>query len=229
MAASRKKKVALGCGGALAVLVGLLVSTARPFLFPKHFDVVSIAAASEYQDPPRMAAAWALPVAESYHRGLLFQPNGSVCGPTSLANVARSFGDQGATPHAILDGTGKCPFDFCFGGLTLDELAAIARGKLGKKVTVLRDLSLAEFRAELGRVGDPALRYVINFDRGPLFGRAGGHHSPLGAYLAADDLVLVLDVNAKYQPWLVKTERLFAAMDTVDPSSGKKRGLLRIE
>jgi hypothetical protein len=41
--------------------------------------------------------------------------------------------------------------------------------------------------------------------------------------------VLVLDVNAKYEPWLVKTDRLFTAMDTIDPSTDKKRGLLLIE
>jgi hypothetical protein len=226
---TRKRKVALGCGGVLAVLVTLFVYAARPMLFPKRFDVVSIAQASEYQDDKRMAAAWALPVASSYQRALTFQPNGSVCGPTSLANVARSFGDAAATPHSILEGSGKCPFDVCFGGLTLDELSVIAERKLGKKVTVLRDLSLAQFREELAHVGDPARRYVLNFDRGPLFGKQGGHHSPLGAYLAADDLVLVLDVNEKYKPWLVKAERLYTAMDTVDPSSGKKRGLLRIE
>jgi hypothetical protein len=37
----------------------------------------------------------------------------------------------------------------------------------------------------------------------------------------------VLDVNEKFKPWLVKSERLFKAIDTAD--SGKKRGLLRIE
>jgi hypothetical protein len=39
----------------------------------------------------------------------------------------------------------------------------------------------------------------------------------------------VLDVNEKYKPWLVKTDRLFTAMDTIDEGNGKKRGLLLIE
>ena len=43
----------------------------------------------------------------------------------------------------------------------------------------------------------------------------------------AYDLVLVLDVNESYRPWLVSPERLFEAVDTAD--SGKKRGLLHIE
>jgi len=41
--------------------------------------------------------------------------------------------------------------------------------------------------------------------------------------------VLVLDVNARFRPWLVSTERLLAALNTVDKQSGQKRGLLRIE
>ena len=54
-----------------------------------------------------------------------------------------------------------------------------------------------------------------------------GHHSPIGGYLEAEDLVLVLDVNEKFKPWLVERSRLYDAMNTVD--GDKKRGLLRIE
>jgi hypothetical protein len=81
----------------------------------------------------------------------------------------------------------------------------------------------------MNHVNDPARRYVINFSRGPLFGTGGGHHSPIAAYLVDQDLVLVLDVNRKYGPWLVKSARLFEAMNTVDSGTGKKRGLLLIE
>ena len=103
------------------------------------------------------------------------------------------------------------------------------RKKTGRTVTILRDLDLDHFRQELAHANDPARRYTVNFTRAPLFGRGGGHHSPVGGYLADRDLVLVLDVNAKYKPWLVSTERLFHAVDTVDRSSHRKRGLLRIE
>lgn len=38
--------------------------------------------------------------------------------------------------------------------------------------------------------------------------------------------MIVLDVNAKFGPWLVERERLFAAMDTLDGE--RKRGLLLV-
>ena len=111
----------------------------------------------------------------------------------------------------------------------LDELADVVRQKSKRKVTVLRDLTLDQFRDHMKRSNDPSRRYTINFDRGPLFGKSTGHHSPIGGYLEDEDLVFVLDVNAKYTPWLVKTDRLFMAMDTIDEGCGKKRGLLLIE
>ncbi len=114
-------------------------------------------------------------------------------------------------------------------GLTLDQLATIAREKLRRKVTVLRDLDLAAFREHLTHVNDPARRYVVNFSRAPLFATGGGHHSPIAAYLREEDLVLVLDVNKKYGPWLVKPDRLYEAMNTLDATAQKKRGLLLIE
>ena len=54
-----------------------------------------------------------------------------------------------------------------------------------------------------------------------------GHHSPIGGYLEAEDLVLVLDVNEEFKPWLVERSRLYDAMNTV--AGDKKRALLRIE
>jgi hypothetical protein len=192
--------------------------------------VTSIAEAPEYQDAALMAAAWRLPVAASYARvGVDYQRNGSFCGPTSAVNVLRSLG-LAADQATILDGTGLTMlFGVRPGGVTLDQLAEVLRLKSGRRVTVLRDFDLATFRAEMAHVNDPARRYVVNFHRGPLFGRGGGHHSPIGGYLAAEDLVLVVDVNRAFRPWLVPTARLFAAVDTVDKVSGKKRGLLVVE
>ena len=76
---------------------------------------------------------------------------------------------------------------------------------------MLRDLDLARFREHLRLVNDTSRRYMVNFTRGPLFGTGDGHHSPIAGYLVDEDLVLVLDVNEKYGPWLVKLERLYEA------------------
>jgi hypothetical protein len=201
----------------------------RATVFAPHFNVPSISATPEYQDSDLLDRAWLLPVAAAYGHRVAFQSNGSVCGPTSIANVLRSLGDESASQSTVLEGTGKCGTGICIFGLTLDELAEVARQKTSKKVGVVRDIGIDELREHLRRSNDPARRYIINFHRGLLFGKGAGHHSPIGGYLAAEDLALVLDVNGSFGPWLVSTERLFRAMDSVDSSSGKKRGLLVME
>jgi Phytochelatin synthase len=107
----------------------------------------------------------------------------------------------------------------CILGLTLDELADVARANTIRKITVLRD--------HLRRSNDPSRRYIVNFSRHHIFGAGVGHHSPIGGYLESEDLVFILDVNPDYQPWLVERTRLFAAVNTLD--GDRKRGLLLIE
>jgi hypothetical protein len=216
--------VALFLGGSTAILPS--------FLSGSHADyasVVSIKENSDYQDPALLKKAWALPVAATYRADIDFQRNASVCGPTSLVNVLHSLKMPG-NQESILQGTNfTTVLGYLPQGLTLDQLADIARQKLHRKVTVLRDLDLTAFREHLSHVNDPARRYIINFSRGPLFGTGGGHHSPIIGYLSQEDLVLVLDVNQKYGPWLVKPERLYESMSTVDTTAQKRRGLLLIE
>ena len=228
---TRIRKVFLSIGLA-ALLVGASVAILPPLLWGDRTDyahIVSIKGAREYQDPALLEKAWSLPVATLYRSGIDFQRNASVCGPTSIVNVLRSLhqpGDQ----TTILEGTGiSTVMGYLPGGVTLDQLAEIANRKVGRKVTALRDLDLAGFREQLRLANDPSRRYVVNFTRGPLFGTGGGHHSPIAGYLLDEDLVLVLDVNEKYGPWLVKSERLYEAMNTLDTGARRKRGLLLIE
>lgn len=200
-------------------------------LRPETWDVVSIATLPTYQDPELLARAWALPVAATYGPDALqFQAKASTCGPTSLANVWVSFGDDpSATAQSVVEGTAYCWTGQCIPGLILDELAEIAEYSGTREITVLRDLSIEEFREHMRASNRPDRRYVVNFLRGPLFGEGGGHHSPIGGYLEREDLVFVLDVNERFGPWLVETERLFAAVDTVDGSSDRERGLLLVK
>ncbi len=215
---------ALMLGGSAVVLPSLISEGHADYA-----SAVSIKETNEYQNPALLKKAWALPVAAAYQAGIEFQRNASVCGPTSLANVQHSIKQPG-NQESILQGTNfSTVLGYLPEGLTLDQLADIARQKVQRKVTVLRDLDLAAFREQLRHVNDPARRYVINFSRGPLFATGGGHHSPIAGYLEQEDLVLILDVNKKYGPWLVKPERLYEAMNTLDTTAQKKRGLLLIE
>jgi len=127
----------------------------------------------------------------------------------------------------VLSGTSWCWTGYCILGLTLDELAEVARTYPHRSVTVLRDLTPEEFKAHLRNANNPDRRYIINFSRQQIFGAGVGHHSPIGGYLESEDLVFVLDVNRDYQPWLVERSRLFSAMNTLD--GAVKRGLLLIE
>jgi hypothetical protein len=171
--------------------------------------------------------AWKLPAASTFKRELTWQSNPSLCGPASIANALRSLGETATSENLVLAGTGRCWTGICFMGLTLDELAEVTRLKTKRTVTVLRDLSSEQFQQHLRRANETGRRYIINFSRKEIFGAGAGHHSPIGGYLEAEDLVFVLDVNRNYQPWLIERARLFAAMDTWD--GRKKRGLLLIE
>src|SRR5687767_1104180 len=182
---------------------------------------------SVIRSPELMDRAWTLPVAATFGTGVTWQTNGSRCGPASIANAFRSVGEEETTEAEVLDGTGMCWTGYCIMGLTLDELAGLAQKKTERKVAILRDLTVDEFREHMKRANDPDRRYIVNFTREKIFGAGAGHHSPIGGYLEAEDMVFVLDVNENYRPWLVETERLFSAMNTLDGE--KKRGLLLIE
>jgi hypothetical protein len=215
--------------GTVAILCIAAAFVAREVFFPEKLDVVSIATTKEYQDPSLLARAWQLPAAATFAKGFTYQANGSLCGPTSLVDVEHSLGDDAATTKSLLTGTGLCQTGVCMGGITLDQLADLTRSQAHRKVTVLRNLSLPQFREHMRQSNTASRRYTINFHRGQLFGQGHGHHSPIGGYLEDRDLVFVLDVNQKFKPWLAPSARVFAAMDTVDSSTGKKRGLLLIE
>jgi hypothetical protein len=210
---------AIVLAGVIAVPVAILVT--RPTVSPEAIQ------SSVIRTPALIDKAWALPVAATFNRELTWQSNPSKCGPASLANVFKSLGENPQTEDAVVEGTGQCwLFGYCPVGLTLDELAEVAHAKTHRNYAMLRNLTLEQFREHLRRSNDPGNRYVINFLRAPIFGTGGGHHSPIGGYLEDEDLVFVLDVNQDFGPWLIESERLYAAMNTLDGNA--KRGLLLI-
>jgi len=92
--------------------------------------------------------AWRLPVASAFGH-VDFQSNQSLCGPASIANILRSFGETADTERRVLAHTRKCWSGICFLGLSLDELADVTRTATTRNVTVLRDLTPDAFRDEL--------------------------------------------------------------------------------
>lgn len=232
MTLARKLRVALYVVLGIVALLGGASVVLPPLLWGDGVDyshATSIKTAPEYHDPALLQKAWALPVAAAYKSEFESQNNGSFCGPTSMVDILHSLHQQ-SDQATVLSGTEKkTVFGLVWGGMTLEELAGVARVKLKGDVSILRELDLEAFRDQMRKSNDPTRRYVVNFYRGPLFAKGGGHFSPIGGYLADQDLVFVLDVNKKFGPWLVKTERLWQAANTNDRSSGKKRGLLLIE
>jgi hypothetical protein len=227
MSTAMKRRAVLGVS-TLVLVVGLGLALRPGRELPAGF--ISLKATPEYQSPALLERAWALPEAATFPRPIVSQSNPSACGPTSAADVLRSLG-QASTPGEVASRGSGCLGGVCFGGLTLEQLANATRQVLppGWAVSPLHPATVEALRDELRHANDPGRRYIVNFHRFPLFGTGGGHHSPIGGLLEPEDLVFVLDVNASYQPWLVPTARLFEAMDTVDSSSGQKRGLLRLE
>lgn len=206
------------------MLVGMLVLGACAHPAP---PIGSISDKSYYHDPALLEQAWKLPVAATYKPGFESQINNAFCGPATAVNALRSLGIT-QTQTDVFDNTGLWYWRVRVLGMTLDEMAQLMKAHTHAGITVLRDLTRDEFRVELHKTNDLSYRYLINFNRRPLFGVDIGHHSPIGGYLETQDLVFVLDVLDKYQPFLVPADRLYEAMNMVDPETGKTRGLIRV-
>lgn len=117
-------------------------------------------------------------------------------------------------------------------GSTVSELAKMLN-TFEVKATPLHanTLTLETFRSLLMSVLVDPNRYVIADFYRPALGQKGtGHFSPLAAYNAKEDQVLVLDVSRyKHPPFWVKTEDLYNSMLTCDQDVGEMRGLVLIQ
>ncbi|GJD40793.1 phytochelatin synthase family protein [Methylobacterium bullatum] len=219
--------------GLTALLAGFAsaVSVGAHLLRPNAYtSVTSIETRPDFHDPALLARAWALPVAAAYRRRPYeYQRNPSFCGPATVANLLRSLGVDFSQADVLRGTTFQPWFGVLVNGLTLEELADLIRRRLDRQVHVVRDLSLPAFRDLMKSGNDPRKRLIVNFHRGPLFGRGAGHFSPILGYLPSQDLVFVGDVNGDYRPFLVSSERLWRAVATHDNTSGKSRGLLIVD
>lgn len=128
-------------------------------------------------------------------------------------------------------------------GFTLDDLGESLKSVLETMNSARYTVTVDRFdgkdsKAELKRLEklfaanekNPNDFIIINFLQGVLTGdKEGmiGHISPVAAYDAKKKRVLILDTDRKYyQPYWSPVDKVFDAMNTTDPSTSKKRGLI---
>lgn len=174
------------------------------------------------------------------------QQNLAFCGPASMAAVLNSMGIPRPPVDALV------PYRF----FTQDNIFTPATEQIKSRSQVAkRGMTLGEFtdfiaqlgvkarlfradRMDLGRLraqvretlANPDERIVVNYSRKPLGQIGTGHISPLAAYDAASDSVLLLDVaKFKYPPVWIPLADLWEAMRTTDPDSGLSRGVVVVD
>ena len=122
-------------------------------------------------------------------------------------------------------------FEVTFGGMSLPDLEGLfeAHG-IDATRTHAADSSVDAFRAVLNRnLANSDDYLIVNYQRELLGQRQVGHISPVAAYDAETDSVLILDTAAhKYPHTWVPVGMLFDAMSAVDSATGKSRGYLEV-
>lgn len=117
-------------------------------------------------------------------------------------------------------------------GITLDQLGDLmAVQPVTVEVNHAAGSSVEAFRGKArDYLSKPDHFVVINYLRKTIGQEKGGHISPLAAYDAETDRFLILDVaRYKYPPVWVKTDELFAAMNTTDKDNeNKTRGFILV-
>ena len=123
-------------------------------------------------------------------------------------------------------------------GITLDEFVCLAKCQgLDARVTRAplegeedKD-GVSDFRESVKAAagGDGKVLLALSYHRGTLGQTGSGHFSPMGAYDAATDSILILDVaRFKYPPHWVKLPLLYESFRKVDSSTGRARGWITI-
>jgi hypothetical protein len=115
-------------------------------------------------------------------------------------------------------------------GLSLDEMQRCAESYDARTQCISAEPmpeSLNAFRSRARAALERGERVVVNFDRQVLKQGGAGHHCPLAAYNAENDMFLLYDVAAfKSAPLWVHASLLHEAMASIDAASSQSRGYL---
>lgn len=116
-------------------------------------------------------------------------------------------------------------------GLTLAEVGQFLTNlQVRAQVHFAEETSADEMRRViLEALSDRGRRVILNYERAAMGQRGGGHVSPIGAYDAASDSVLVMDVAPyKYPAVWVPFATLYRAMEGIDSGSERSRGVVLV-
>jgi hypothetical protein len=167
----------------------------------------------------------------------------SFCGPATIAAVLNSLDIKRPVPQQLYP-WGLFTQDAVFtpenqavksyalvehDGLVLEQLAGFFNN-LGVKAEFHHADAIDEaiLRQTIkDTLSDPNKRLVVNYTRKAIGQKGDGHISPVGAYDAETDRVLVLDVaKYKYPPVWMTVADLYKAINSVDSGSNKTRGIV---
>ena len=172
------------------------------------------------------------PLAEQFHT----QADPSFCGLGSLVVALNALGiDPGRLWKGPWRWFAEDLLDCCVPldevrkrGLDIDELSCLARCNGAEVQTVRADaVDIDAWRSALATASRGEIVVIASYDRGALGQTGSGHFSPIGGYHRARDMVLVLDVaRFKYPPHWVSVDRLWRAMQPVDPITERPRGFM---
>jgi phytochelatin synthase len=172
------------------------------------------------------------PLAEQFHT----QSDPAFCGLGSLVVALNALGiDPGRLWKGPWRWFAEELLDCCVPlaevqkrGLDLAQLACLARcNGADVELTYGDTANSAAFWHALTSTAAGEGVLIASYDRSALGQTGSGHFSPIGGYHRARDLVLILDVaRFKYPPHWVSAERLWQAMQPIDPATGRARGFM---
>ncbi|ESQ36535.1 hypothetical protein EUTSA_v10007644mg [Eutrema salsugineum] len=116
-------------------------------------------------------------------------------------------------------------------GITFGKVVCLAHSS-GAKVEAFRtnQSTIDDFRKYVLKCSTSDNCHMISTYHRGVFQQTGtGHFSPIGGYNAERDMALILDVaRFKYPPHWVPLKLLWDAMDSIDQSTGRRRGFMLI-
>lgn len=157
------------------------------------------------------------------------QQKGSWCGVASAVTVLNADGGNLTQGSFFTEEvTDVRPWwATTFAGMPLGDLAGMLEAH-GADATVKHARASTEeaFRTSLkSNMNDSSNWLIVNYDRGVLGEKGGGHISPVSAYSAEKNMVLLLDTaRYKYPFHWVPVSLLFEAMKTSDSETDQSRG-----